>query len=355
MIERFRELVKLSPIATEKFINHCIGVYEFLRKEGHGNDVCNAGLYHSIYGTSYFDVTVQNIHDHRDLIKKEIGEYAENLVYNMCILPDREKNILNGHCNFEINVYSDISKICRANLIELYNSEGRNENLEFNIFRYDILISYFERNINPFFIKNKIQNEVKVIDNLFPYSYHTNLSTYPRNSLFKHGHYSSRGKKYSEKTARFVSYLSKNDFNDMGLFPYIKKIADDLEQDIFLKEYYIGYYDEGTFSDAHTDSHHPNTLTILIYPNLYWEDEWAGDLKVYDDSPKALFNQVIDFVPGRVILFDSRIKHKVMPISTIAESSRYSIAIKACFYSGLESLLEEGNFSLGEIVYVPFG
>lgn len=354
MIERFRELVKLSPIATEKFINHCIGVYEILRKEGHGNDVCNAGLYHSIYGTSYFDVTVQNIHDHRDLIKKEIGEYAENLVYNMCILPDREKNILNGDCDFEIGIYSDISKICRANLIELYNSEGKDKNLEFDIFRYNILLFYFSRNINPFTIKNKIKNEVKVIDNLFPYPYHWTLNQYAKNSLFKNGHTSSNGEKYSEKTTRFVSYLSKNDFNSTGLFPYIKKIADTLEQDIFLKKYYIGHYDKGTFTDSHFDSTHPNTLTILIYPNLYWEDEWAGDLKIYDDSPNSTFNQVIDFVPGRVVVFDSQIKHKVMPLSTIAESSRYSIAIKACFYSGLESLLEEGD-SLAEIVHVPFG
>ena len=44
MIKRFVELVKQSPIATEKFIRYCIDVYEILKKENDSEEVCNAGL-----------------------------------------------------------------------------------------------------------------------------------------------------------------------------------------------------------------------------------------------------------------------------------------------------------------------
>jgi len=353
MIERFKEIVRMSPIATDKFINHCIGVYEILKQSGNREDVCNAGLYHSIYGTSYFDVTSQNAYNlnDRELIRKEIGEYAEDLVYKMCILPNREKTILSGNCDFSLSTYLDICKICKSNLIELKKSEGTNNTIEFDLFRYELLISYFNKKINPFLLENKLKNQVKVIDNLFPYHYHWSLDHYVKNSLFKPNHTSSKSQKYSDKTGRFVSYLSKKDFLNLDIFPYIKKIASDLGQDLFLKEYYIGCYNKSTYSDYHFDSSYSDTITILIYPNLYWEDAWAGDLKFYDDPPNSHFNRVIDFIPGRVVMFDSRIKHKVMPISSLAEMDRYSIAIKACFYSGLESFYEK-DMNFDNMIYV---
>lgn len=373
MISTFKKLVKMSPIATEKFINHCIGVYEILKNEGHSEDICNAGLYHSIYGTSNFNITVQSVERDRELIKKEIGEYAENLVYTMCTIPDRDKTILSGVNNFNnyINFYSDISKICRANLIELYNYKLTNSSFdnaseksyyEFNIYRYNLLLSYLEKNINPFLVENKIENNVQVFDNVFPRHIHNNLQNYVQNSLYKCGHTSNKLGKYSDRSARFVSYLNKSDIlnllYNMGLFSCIQQIGKHLGQDIFIKACYIGHYDKTTFSDSHVDSYYPNTITILIYPNLYWEDEWAGDLKIYNDTPESNIDKVISFSAGRVVVLDSRIRHKVMPLSPVAESSRYSIAIKACFYSGLESLLideVDRTLALESLIHIPIG
>ena len=169
MVEKFIELVKQSPIATEKFINHCIEIYEILKNDNESEEVCNAGLYHSIYGTSYFDVTVQTIENDRDLIKSEIGGYAEKLVYEMCSLKNREIDIIRGNFNWDTQTLFDIVKISRANLISLNGKQYCTK-----IKLYNIILELLNRGINPF-LKSSIENDIKVMDNIFPYHFHQYL------------------------------------------------------------------------------------------------------------------------------------------------------------------------------------
>jgi hypothetical protein len=343
VIERFTELVKQSPIATEKFISHCIDVYEILKKQNETEEVCNAGLYHSIYGTSYFNVTVQTIENDRDLIRNEIGEYAEKLVYEMCLLNDREEDIINGHFNWDTQTLVDIVKICKANLIsvELTKSSRCSVNL------YNIILESLDRGINPF-LKNSLENDIRIFDNNFPYYYHQSLFKYTMRCSYSPNHVSNQFSKERNNTSRFACHLNKNDFFNTGLIPYIKKIANEIGQDLFLTKYYIGHYGKSTTSDAHTDTSYPNHMSILIYPNLDWDDLWAGDIKFYsDDSP---FHRAVDFKPGRIIVFDSNIRHKVMPLSSITESDRFSIAIKACTFLGLPRYYYE---DYDRVIHIP--
>lgn len=340
MIKRFTELVKQSPIATEKFISHCIDVYEILKNENETEEVCNAGLYHSIYGTSYFNVTVQTIENDRDLIRNEIGEYAEKLVYEMCSLNDREEDIIKGNFNWDTQTLIDIIKICKANLI---SSNADQYYVKF----YDLILESLDRGINPF-LKSSIENDIKVLDNIFPYRYHQSLFNYTINSRYTPNHGSNPFSKEKDFTTRFSSQLNKNDFFNTGLIPYIGRIANEIGQDLFLTKYYIGHYSKSTSTDAHTDTSGPNTITILIYPNVEWEDIWAGDIKFYsDDSP---FHRTVDFKPGRVIVFDSTIRHKVMPLSSLAEIDRFSFSIKACTFLGLSKYPIE---RIEDIIHVP--
>ncbi len=339
MIKRFTELVKQSPIATEKFISHCIDVYEILKKQNETEEVCNAGLYHSIYGTSYFNVTVQTIENDRDLIRNEIGEYAEKLVYEMCSLKDREVDIIKGNFNWDTQTLYDIVKICKANLI----SFDPKRNSIYNIELYNIILESLDRGINPF-LKSCIENDIKIMDNIFPYHFHQSLFNYIVNSRYSPNH---RGGSFSEQT-RFACHLNKNDFFSTGLIPYIKKIANEIGQDLFLTKYYIGHYSKSTLGDAHIDTSDQNHISILIYPNLDWDDMWAGDIKFYSEN--SPFHRVVDFKPGRVIVFDSNIRHKVMPLSSIAEKDRFSITIKACTFLGLPRYYYE---DYERVIHIP--
>jgi len=96
------------------FFDHLWGTYSLLKKMGEPEYICDAGLYHSVYGTSYYDVSITVS---REVVINLIGEVAENLVYIFCSLPDRTENLLNDRIN-PIDVHIDLLKIEYANLIE---------------------------------------------------------------------------------------------------------------------------------------------------------------------------------------------------------------------------------------------
>jgi len=64
--------------------HHLINTYLILKSWNVAHYVCNAGLYHSVYGTTYNHHGTKTCSRQRDFIKEIIGEEAENLVYIFC-------------------------------------------------------------------------------------------------------------------------------------------------------------------------------------------------------------------------------------------------------------------------------
>jgi len=72
-----------SPHGTRKLSDHLLGVYKLLEDEGAPQEVCDAGLFHSIYGTEiYKHKTLTS----RDIVRSLIGDEAENLAHMFCEL-----------------------------------------------------------------------------------------------------------------------------------------------------------------------------------------------------------------------------------------------------------------------------
>lgn len=66
--------------SNSSLVNHLIGTYEVLKQWDCSNELCLAGLCHSVYGTeSYKKQTVPL--EYRNFVKELIGEYAEELTY----------------------------------------------------------------------------------------------------------------------------------------------------------------------------------------------------------------------------------------------------------------------------------
>jgi hypothetical protein len=63
--------------------SHLMGTYQILQNKKQNIDVCLAGLFHSVYGTSIF--TYSSTSD-RDAVRAVIGETAERLVWLFCNL-----------------------------------------------------------------------------------------------------------------------------------------------------------------------------------------------------------------------------------------------------------------------------
>lgn len=75
---------------------HLKGTYEILASQGSSEDICLAGLFHSVYGTSYFKHTCLDASNekHRALVRELIGERAEHLAYMFSSLSAGERKAL---------------------------------------------------------------------------------------------------------------------------------------------------------------------------------------------------------------------------------------------------------------------
>ena len=81
LINRFK--VNSIPHSKGTFIDHLVGTYQILKKQELPQYLCDAGLFHSIYGTNIFKIGVA---DDRSVIRQLIGEKAEKLVWTFCQL-----------------------------------------------------------------------------------------------------------------------------------------------------------------------------------------------------------------------------------------------------------------------------
>ena len=80
----------LKQLGSDKFkhrnqslLEHLIGVRDILKKWGVPEYVQDGGLFHSVYGTTYFKPQMTT---DRDAVRYLIGEKAEELAYWFCFL-----------------------------------------------------------------------------------------------------------------------------------------------------------------------------------------------------------------------------------------------------------------------------
>jgi hypothetical protein len=77
---------KQQHSGNRNLLHHLVAVSIMLSERGCSDDLCKAGLFHSIYGTTIFKPKMVSLED-RDKIKDLIGVWAETLVYEFSMLP----------------------------------------------------------------------------------------------------------------------------------------------------------------------------------------------------------------------------------------------------------------------------
>jgi hypothetical protein len=73
------------PHTQKSYLAHLIAVYRYLESSGCQEDVCRAGMFHSIYGTEKFQGFTLPL-DRRAEVRALIGDRAERLAYLNCAM-----------------------------------------------------------------------------------------------------------------------------------------------------------------------------------------------------------------------------------------------------------------------------
>lgn len=90
-----------------------------------------------------------------------------------------------------------------------------------------------------------------------------------------------------------------------------------------LVEVYANFNVYGEVHYAHCDA--PEGVTALYCANLEWDCDWQGETVFYDGDEPA---QVVAPRPGRLVLFDSAIRHRGSPPSRDCWEPRLYIVLK---------------------------
>jgi len=69
----------------KSYLAHLVGLYRLLEASGCSEEVCRAGMFHSIYGTQKFQGFKLGL-DRRSEVRDLIGERAERLAYLNCAM-----------------------------------------------------------------------------------------------------------------------------------------------------------------------------------------------------------------------------------------------------------------------------
>ena len=109
------ELTSTRPHGKKTFYEHLHNVYTLLRAHGYPDEVCDAGLFHSVYGTEFYDF--QSAAVTREVVQGYIGEYAEELVHIYCGLKqDRFGAIADNKPGWDRRQHLDLCRLEYANL-----------------------------------------------------------------------------------------------------------------------------------------------------------------------------------------------------------------------------------------------
>ncbi len=73
------------PHTGKTYLGHLVAVYKLMERRGCTEELCLAGLFHSIYGTQLFQGFKLGL-DRRGEVRELIGERAERLAYLNCAM-----------------------------------------------------------------------------------------------------------------------------------------------------------------------------------------------------------------------------------------------------------------------------
>lgn len=107
---------------NKTYLAHLIAVYRFIQDRGGSDELCRAGMFHSIYGTERFQGFKLPLED-RDKVRQLIGDRAEMLAYLNCAMDrasfDAALDQPGSTCTFNDRISGEPVSLVRADYDDL--------------------------------------------------------------------------------------------------------------------------------------------------------------------------------------------------------------------------------------------
>jgi hypothetical protein len=114
--------VEQVPHTHKSYLAHLIAVFRSLESQGYPEDVCRAGMFHSIYGTERFQGFTLPL-ERRDEVRDLIGDRAERLAYLNCAMnrASLDRALEQGAEPYRIidRITSEEVELCKADFDDL--------------------------------------------------------------------------------------------------------------------------------------------------------------------------------------------------------------------------------------------
>lgn len=127
--EFLKQLTSRRKHSRKSFYEHLFGVYTHLKEQNLPEEVCDAGLFHSIYGTEFYKFHNNRIT--RDVVRGYIGDYAEELAYIFCsVKKSRFEAIVSNTLGLSRQQHIDLCHIEFSNLWDQKKNGELDEKLD---------------------------------------------------------------------------------------------------------------------------------------------------------------------------------------------------------------------------------
>ena len=151
---------------------------------------------------------------------------------------------------------------------------------------------------------------IHVYDNVFGVHEQEYFEHFFRESFFKYNNQKATDMTAHLPSSFLHSRYNQDDVERLCILKPTQKILTNYENLSFAASW-VNLSLPGAYYQKHTDAHNSfdeRLLTFMYYGTTTWQESYGGETFFYNDAGEKEI--VVDYKPGRLVIFDSRIPHK---------------------------------------------
>lgn len=173
---------------------------------------------------------------------------------------------------------------------------------------------------------------IDIFDDVFEYHEMVSFQNFIQRSYFRLRSAATDFVEQKDYTINWQSFYDNDDLKKLGLFD--SKNFEEIKTFLNEKEpvrSWVNCLVTSSIASCHVDEPKKQSAKSLIYySNLKWEKELGGETLFYNSKSSPEF--IVEYVPNRIVVYDSHIPHKPLQHVSFSSSSQYRFTFIAIFY-----------------------